>query len=207
MVLTCSDLQKEEAKLGSRAPAFNLRGTRFVAGKTEEKLYSLQDFADCKALVIIFMCNHCPYVIAVQERIQALVEEFSAQGVALIGVNSNDSTRYPADSFEAMKVRSREQGFTFPYLHDETQQVAKAYGAVCTPDPYVYERSSSMAGSMASPMMSEFLLRYHGRIDDHWKDPAQVSRRELAEALKAIVENRPVSPEQKPAMGCSIKWK
>jgi peroxiredoxin len=185
MALTYSN----PSELGSRAPEFALRG---VDGKVHRR----DDFLEARALVVVFMCNHCPYVIAVQERINALAREFASRGVALAGINSNDSTRYPADGFEAMQVRAREQGFVFPYLHDESQEVARAYDAVCTPDPYVYERVGS-----------EFVLRYHGRIDDNWKEPENVTRRELAAALEAILGGSPVSPDQKPAMGCSIKWK
>lgn len=116
--------------------------------------------------------------------------------MALVGINPNDAEQKPADGYPAMQERARERGFVFPYLHDPTQATARAYDAVCTPDPYVYERTP--AG---------FALRYHGRIDDSWKDPAAVTRRELAEALDAILAGRPVDPSPKPAMGCSIKWK
>ncbi|MGE0614915.1 MAG: thioredoxin family protein [Bacteriovoracia bacterium] len=189
MALTYSVLEE----LGKPAPAFSLRG---IAPDGEVKTYDLTSFREAKALVVMFMCNHCPYVIAVQERINQLAKEYASRGVALVGINPNDSVKYPADNFDAMKVRSREQGFAFPYLHDETQAVARAYGAVCTPDPYVYEQVGG-----------EFKLRYHGRIDDNWKEPAQVQQRELATALDAILAGRVPNSDQKPAMGCSIKWK
>ncbi len=176
-------------QLGTPAPDFRLKG---VDGKT----YSLKDFSQAKALVVIFMCNHCPYVIAVQERINELAKEYSKRGVALVGINSNDPVQYPSDSFEAMQARAREQGFVFPYLQDESQEVARAYGAVCTPDPFVYENEGG-----------QFKLRYQGRIDDNWKDPSAVKRRDLAETLDAILESKPVPSEQIPSMGCSIKWK
>lgn len=175
--------------MGDLAPEFRLKGT-------DGQFHSLADFSNARALVVIFMCNHCPYVVAVQGRINALAKEYSPKGVSLIGINSNDSVRYPDDSFSAMQERAKEQGYVFPYLHDETQQVARAYDAVCTPDPYVFERSGS-----------GFVLRYHGRIDDDWKDERAVTRRELALALDQILAGRPVSGEQHPAMGCSIKWR
>jgi peroxiredoxin len=175
---------------GALAPGFSLPGT-------DGRTWSLADFRDAKALVVVFMCNHCPYVIAVQDRINELAREFSKRGVALIGINPNDSDRYPADSFEAMKARAREKGYVFPYLHDEDQSVARAYDAVCTPDPYVYANQGD----------GTFALRYHGRIDDSWKDPAKVTRRELAEALEAILADQPLREPPKPALGCSIKWK
>ena len=182
-------------ELGKPAPDFSLQGVMGVAG-AQEKRYSLESFKDARALVVIFMCNHCPYVVAVQERINNLAKLFAPQGVALVGINSNDSLRYPDDNFQAMQVRAREQSYTFPYLLDETQNVAKAYGAVCTPDPYVFE---NVAG--------RFLLRYHGRIDDNWKEPHKVSRQDLALALEAILTGGKISLDSAPSMGCSIKWK
>ena len=175
--------------LGKPAPDFALKG---VDGKT----YCLDDFKASKALVIVFMCNHCPYVIATQGRINALARKYGPQGVRVIGINSNDVTRYPDDSFGEMVKRAAEQAFVFPYLLDEDQTVAKAYDAACTPDPYVYERSEN-----------QFLLRYRGQIDDNWKDEKAATRHALAEALDAILAGKAVSTDQKPAMGCSIKWK
>ena len=176
-------------ELGSEAPAFSLPG---VDGKT----YTLNDFEDRKALVVIFMCNHCPYVKAVQKRINDLAMAYGSKGAAVVGINSNDAERYPADSFEAMQEEAKVNRYVFPYLYDESQQVAKAYGAVCTPDPYVYEKTEG-----------GFILRYHGRIDDNWKEPGKVTRRDLAMAVEGILKGTEVSPEQTPAMGCSIKWK
>ncbi len=185
MALTYS----EPHPLGSPAPDFSLKG---VDGRT----YSLASFRDSKALVVIFMCNHCPYVIAVQDRINALAKVYAQKGVSIIGINSNDAERYPDDSFDKMIERSKSQRYDFAYVQDPTQEVAKAYGAVCTPDPYVYEKVGE-----------KMVLRYHGRIDDNWKDPSQVEQRDLANALEKILASQPVDPDQKPAMGCSIKWK
>jgi peroxiredoxin len=178
-----------EMQIGSPAPAFNLPGV-------DGRMHDLSSFRDARAMVVIFMCNHCPYVIAVQERINDLAREYAARGVRVVGINPNDPVKYPDDSMEAMKRRASEQGYVFDYLQDLTQETARAYGAVCTPDPFVYEQVGS-----------EFLLRYHGRIDDSWKDPAQVTHRELAGALNAILDGKPVNPKQNPAMGCSIKWR
>lgn len=188
MALTYSS----EVKRGSAAPAFSLPG---VDGRT----HSLDEYRrdeSVKALVVIFMCNHCPYVIAVQDRINDLAREYGPKGVRVVGINPNDAERYPDDSFDAMKKRASEQGYVFDYLQDESQEAARAYNAVCTPDPYVYSRENG-----------EFVLRYHGRIDDSWKEPEKVTRRELAEALNAILAGREPDADQKPAMGCSIKWK
>jgi peroxiredoxin len=174
---------------GAIAPDFSLPG---VDGKT----YSLKEFRDARALVVIFMCNHCPYVIAVQDRINALAKKYSGQSVKLVGINSNDVANYPDDSFENMKKRAVEKGFAFPYLFDESQSVAKAFNAACTPDPYLYENVGG-----------KFLLRYQGRIDDSWKDEKAVTHRDLAEAIDAVLAGRPVASDQKPSMGCNIKWK
>ncbi len=179
--------KKEE--LGGVAPDFSLKGV-------DGKIYSLDSFKESKALVLIFMCNHCPYVIAVQDRINQLAKDYIERGVSVVGINPNDSEQYPDDSFEKMVERSRKQNFQFFYLQDETQEVAKAYGAVCTPDPYVYKNESG-----------HFRLSYHGLIDDHWKDPDSVTQKYLAECLDSILSGQPVSSDQKPAMGCSIKWK
>jgi peroxiredoxin len=184
MALTFS----EQTEPGSAAPDFRLPGV-------DGRIWSLGDFAGARALVIVFMCNHCPYVIAVRERINRLAQDYGPRGVGVVGINSNDASRYPDDSFEAMKKVAREQGYVFPYLFDEDQAVAKAYGAVCTPDFYVYEGGSG------------FSLRYRGRLDDSWKDPAAVKSRDLAAALDAILAGKPVASDQPSSMGCSIKWR
>lgn len=171
---------------GSNAHGFSLPG---VDGKT----YCLNDFSSAKVLVTIFMCNHCPYVQACWERLITLQKEFGPGGAHLIGINSNDAANYPDDSFEMMKIVADKRGQNFPYLRDETQHVARAYGAVCTPDIFAYDEKR--------------LLAYHGRLDDSWQDAGQVTRRELAEAIEALLTGKAPSQDQKPSMGCSIKWK
>ena len=172
--------------LGSSAHDFSLPD---VSGK----MLGLHDFSDAKVLVVIFMCNHCPYVKACIERLVKLQGDFIDQSVRFVGINSNDSANYPEDSFAAMQEFSKERNMNFPYLHDETQEVAKIYEAQCTPDIYVYDQEQK--------------LRYHGRIDDNWKDISRVKREELREALSALVDGREVASAQPPSMGCSIKWK
>lgn len=175
--------------IGAKAPAFSLPG---VDGET----YSLDSFKDCKTLLVIFMCNHCPYVIAVQDRINDLAKKYKSQGLAVIGINSNNPDKYPEDSFDAMQVRAKEKGYAFAYVQDLSQKVAKDYDAVCTPDPYLYEN-----------VEGQFLLCYRGRIDDSWKDPAKVTQPDLALAIESVLQNRQPSSNQTPSMGCSIKWK
>mgnify|MGYP001569640786 CR=1 FL=1 len=161
---------------GAKAPDFSLLG---IDGKN----YSLADFKGKKALVIIFMCNHCPYVKACIDRLIALQNEFGTAGAQFVGINANDEKDYPEDGFENMKEFVAERKINFPYLRDETQETAKAYTAVCTPDIFVYDENLGLA--------------YHGRIENN----------ELAEALKALLAGEKPNKDQKPSMGCSIKWK
>ncbi len=188
MALTYS----EKGEIGSTAPDFSLPGI----GPKGEGTWSLGDFAPAKALVIGFICNHCPYVKAIQTRFNDLAKEYQPRGVAVVGINPNDAVRYPDDSFAAMKGRAAEEGYVFPYLQDESQAVAREYGAVCTPDFYVYEKKGTA-----------FRLAYRGRLDDNWKEPAQVKVRDLAKSLDLILSGQSVGPDQIPSMGCSIKWK
>jgi peroxiredoxin len=179
----------ESGKLGSHAPNFSLPGV-------DGRKYSLNDFTDAKALLVVFMCNHCPYVIATRNRINELARNYGPKGVKVVAISSNDASRYPDDSFEEMKATAAELGFVFPYLYDETQSVAQAYGAVCTPEFYAY-----------APKAGQFVLKYLGRLDDNWKDEKAVTRHDLADALDEILSGRDPNMDQKPALGCSIKWK
>jgi len=159
----------------------------------DEKTYSSSDFGDKKILVIIFMCNHCPYVHAIIDRLINIQAEYAEKEVQLIGINANDADNYPEDSFPAMQEWATEKGINFVYLHDEDQSIAKAYKAQCTPDIYVYNQDRHLV--------------YHGRIDDNWQDESSVTKHELREALDAILEDRPITEKQLPTIGCSIKWK
>ena len=150
MALTYS----ETDRLGFIAPEFSLLGT-------DEVHHLLRDFRNCRVFVIVFMCNHCPYVQAVRERINELAADGIEYGVQLVGINSNDSVKYPDDSFEAMRREAAEYRFAFPYLWDETQEVAKAYGAVCTPDFYVFKNETKHKEPVC------FTLKYRGRLDDN----------------------------------------
>jgi peroxiredoxin len=172
--------------LGSVAHEFLLPG---VDGKE----YSLDSFKEKRVLVVIFMCNHCPYVKAVIPRLNDLQNKISDQGAQLVGINSNDALRYPDDSFDNMKKIAKESKISFPYLFDETQEIAKAYDAVCTPDIYLYGEKRT--------------LLYRGRIDDNWEHPENVTKRDLEEAIEAALAEKEISEEQIPSMGCSIKWK
>lgn len=172
--------------LGTPCPDFRLPA---VDGTTCAR----DDFRDRAALVVLFICNHCPYVQAVEDRIVELQRDYGARGVQLVGICSNDATDYPDDRPERLLARWREKAYGFPYLIDASQDVARRFKAVCTPDIYAFDRDQRLA--------------YHGRIDDNWKEPARVTRRELRAALDALITGKPVPAPQQPAIGCSIKWK
>jgi peroxiredoxin len=176
---------------GSVCPDFRLPA---VDGKT----YARDDFAASPVLVVMFICNHCPYVKAVEDRLIALQREFPPAGqgappVQLVGICANDAASYPDDAFDKLRERWQAKEYGFPYLHDESQEVARAFGAVCTPDIFVYDHQRQLA--------------YRGRIDDSWKDASKVTRRDLHEAITALLAGQRPSADQKPSLGCSIKWR
>ena len=173
-------------ELGVKCPDFHLRS---VDGRT----FSRDDFTSRKALVVMFICNHCPYVRAVEERILALARSYRPQDVAFVAICSNDPSEYPEDAPNELLKRSQEMLYPFPYLIDEDQLVAQEFAAVCTPDFFVFDQ--------------ELTLRYRGRLDDSWKNPSTVRRQELKSALDLICEGKTVADQQNPSMGCSIKWK
>lgn len=172
--------------LGRPCPPFTLPAT-------DGKNYSLDEFAKGNPFVIMFICNHCPYVKAIEDRLITLGHDLKKMNVPLIAICSNDSKNYPDDSFEELKKRANEKKYSFPYLHDDSQSVAKAFGAVCTPDFFVYNKKVQLA--------------YRGRLDDAWKEPSQVTRRELLSAVELLMINDEFPKQQIPSMGCSIKWK
>jgi len=178
--------ENQDVALGTACPDFRLQA---VDGKTHAR----DDFRDRPVLVVLFICNHCPYVVAVEDRIIALAREYGPKGVQLVGICSNDPTDYPDDAPSRLLARWREKQYGFPYLVDESQDVARTFGAVCTPDIFVFDRERRLA--------------YHGRIDDDWKEPRKVKRRELAAALDALIAGGTPAREQLHSIGCSIKWK
>lgn len=174
------------AKIGDPAPNFHLKGV-------DGQFYSLESFQEFPILVLIISCNHCPYVKAYEDRMVAIQRDYLDRGVRLVAINPNNEITHPEDRFENMVIRAREKGFNFPYLRDEAQDVPKALGARFTPEVYVYDRDRR--------------LRYHGGIDDNYADPNAVTRHWLREALDALLEGRPVPQEERPVVGCTIKWK
>jgi len=172
--------------LGTPCPDFDLPAM-------DGKQYQRDDFKDRKVLLVMFICNHCPYVKAVESRLIELQREYKAQSVQLVGICSNDPTDYPEDSFANLQRSWREKNYGFPYLHDLEQNVARAFGAVCTPEFFVYGPDRKLA--------------YHGRLDDNWQDSRAVKRRELKEAVDRLLTDQEPDPDQIPSMGCSIKWR
>lgn len=174
-------------ELGQQGPAFMLPG---VDGVT----YALADLLQQhRAVVVIFSCNHCPYVQAWEDRMIAIQREFGAQGVQVVAINANDAVKYPDDSFAAMQQRAEAEGFNFPYLHDESQEIARAYGAARTPEVFLLD--------------GDGVLRYHGAIDDHYQDASAVQQPYLRKALEAVLAGNEVSVATTDAVGCTIKWK
>ncbi len=144
-------------------------------------------------MIIIFKCNHCPYVKAVIDRFVNFQDKYEDKGVQLIGINPNDAEVYPEDSLDNMKQFSSKNKINFPYLRDETQEVARRYGAVCTPDIFLYDKNRT--------------LKYRGRLDDNWKDESKVITNDLENAVNLLLEDKEIDFDQVPSMGCSIKWK
>jgi peroxiredoxin len=173
--------------LGTTAPDFKLPDT-------DGKMVSLTDFRNASALLVLFICNHCPYVKHIRAGLAQLARDYVPQGVAIVAISSNDAANYPDDSPARMKEEVRAAGYIFPYLYDETQAVAKAYCAACTPDIYLFDKSQRLA--------------YRGQMDDSRPSNGQpVTGKDLRAALDAILSGKPVSPDQKASVGCNIKWK
>lgn len=174
-------------ELGSALPSFRLKS---VDGR---EFLSAEIARDAKAVVVMFICNHCPYVQAIEDRILRLASDLGPRGVAFVGICANDPAEYPEDAPEELLKRWRSKGYGFPYLVDDDQSVARAFGAVCTPDIFAYDSSGRLV--------------YRGRLDDSWKDERKVQRQELRETLAALLAGHAVTSTQNPSMGCSIKWK
>jgi peroxiredoxin len=170
--------------LGSKAPDFDLPGV-------DGKMHAISSFSDKPVLVVIFSCNHCPYVKDYEDRMVAIQRDYASRGVQLVAVNSNDERAYPEDSLAQMVVRAREKGFNFPYLRDQDQTAVDHYGAVCTPHVFVFD--------------AERKLRYRGRIDDS-RDPLKVKSHDLRNALDDLTAGREVRVSDTRPFGCSIKW-
>lgn len=174
--------------LGTLAPNFNLQDV------TSGQNITLSHFADKKALLVMFICRHCPYVQHVKKEITKISNDYSQKGLGVVAVSSNDINIYPEDGPESLKEMAKEEGFNFPYLFDETQELAKAYTAACTPDIFLFNKERELV--------------YRGQIDDSRPgNNILLTGRDLRSAIDAVLSNREVDQNQKPSTGCSIKWK
>ena len=171
-------------KTGDNAPEFTLKGI-------DDKIHSLNDYSK-KGLLVIFMCNHCPFVKAKIEAIKEIHNKFK-DDVSIVGINSNDSVKYPDDDFDSMKAVVKEKGLEIDYLVDETQEIAKKYGAVCTPDPFLFD--------------SEKKLVFHGRIDDAMNPDAVANEKVMINNIEKFLNGEKIEKDFDPSIGCSIKWK
>jgi peroxiredoxin len=165
----------------------------FSLPATDGTTVSADRYADRPVLGVIFWCNHCPYVKAWEDRVIALQREYAPRGVQFILISSNDPAKYPADSFDAMKVVAREKAYPFPYVFDETQEVARNYGAERTPEVFLFDRGRA--------------LRYHGAPDDNYENPDAAAAHYLQDAIEALLAGRDPSTTDTPPKGCTIKWK
>mgnify|MGYP001170444288 CR=1 FL=1 len=175
---------KISLKTGDISPDFTLKGI-------DDNTHSLKDYTQ-KGLLIIFICNHCPYVKAKIEAIKEIHEKFKNR-IAIIGINSNDSLKYPDDSFKNMKTLAEEKGIKFDYLIDETQEIAKKYGAICTPDPFLFDENRR--------------LIFHGRIDDAMNPDSSVTEKVMINNIEKFLNREKIEKDFDPSIGCSIKWK
>ncbi|RNJ80564.1 MAG: thioredoxin family protein [Nitrosopumilus sp. H8] len=171
-------------KTGDEAPDFELMGT-------DGKMHRLSSY-DLEGYLVIFMCNHCPYVKAKSDALNELYDKFGGK-IAMMGINSNDSVKYPDDSYESMKQAVREKGFGFDYLVDETQEVARTYGATCTPDPFLFD--------------SQRRLVFHGRIDNAMKPDDAATEKTMINNIESMLAGKSIQKDFDPSIGCSIKWK
>ena len=176
---------KVSLQTGDIAPDFELLGI-------DDKQHSLTSYKDYKGLLVIFICNHCPYVKAKINAIKEIHEKFKDR-IALVGINSNDSTEYPDDSFENMKIIAKEKEIKFDYLVDDDQEIAKRYGAVCTPDPFLFD--------------SERNLVFHGRIDNAMKPEDTATEKTMIDNIQKFLDGEKIEKDFDPSIGCSIKWK
>ncbi len=182
MVKTASTMMP----LGTKAPGFTLPN---VDGRN----VSLSDFAG-KPLLVIFMCNHCPFVIHLREHLASFAKEYQAKGLAIVGISSNDVEHYPQDGPQEMQAEAKSAGYTFPYLYDATQDIAKAYRAACTPDFFLFDKEQHLV--------------YRGQFDDSRpKSEIPITGADLKAACDAVLSGNPITDHQKPSIGCNIKWK
>lgn len=173
-------------QLSSAMPEFRLNGT-------DDKIYDSTTYSGFNAMLIIFSCNHCPYVQAYENRMKMIQEDYGKDKLLVFAINSNDDSQYPDDSFESMKIRSKEKAFNFPYLRDEDQSIAKAFGATHTPEIFLFNKEKKLV--------------FHGKIDDNWQDESSVKNSYLRNAIDEMLNGETISVPETFTIGCTIKWK
>jgi peroxiredoxin len=176
-------------KVGDNAIPFKLKNV-------DNKMISLNDFNSSKGVIVIFTCNHCPFAVAYEDRIIDLHKKYAALGYPVVAINPNDAVAYPEDDFVSMQKRSKDKKFPFVYLYDESQQIAKGYGALRTPHVYVLQKEGA-----------DFKIKYIGAIDDNTDEPAAVTKKYVESALNSLIDGKPIAESSTKAIGCSIKWK
>jgi peroxiredoxin len=187
-LMTAAVINAQGYKVGDKATDFKLKNV-------DGKYVSMSDYPDAKGFVVIFTCNHCPFAKAYQDRIIAIDKEYKSKGYPVIAINPNDPQLVPEDSYDAMIQRSKEKGYTFPYLLDEKQDVYKKYGASKTPHAFLLKKAKD----------NELVVKYIGAIDDNYEDPASVKQNYLSDAIEAVLANKEPNPDFTKAIGCSIK--
>lgn len=171
--------------IGEKAPYFSLTAT-------DGRIYTISDFSNSKATLIVFTCNHCPYAQAYEKRLCKIAKDYKEKGLAVVAICSNNPDAYPEDSFEQMKLKSKLLGFPFPYLQDRNQIVASAYDALCTPETYLFDSAMKLA--------------YHGWIDDNVENPELVKSPDLINAIESVLDNKTPTKQLTAVIGCSIKY-
>ena len=180
-------------ELGHPAPDFSLPAVNPEVDDRGDERRSLTDYDDAEVLVVVFMCNHCPYVKHIEDALLDVARTYQQRSVQFVGICSNDAERYPDDSFDRLAERAQDKDYPFPYLQDETQEIAKAYEAACTPDIYIFDEDRTLV--------------YRGRFDETRPDDGKPHGGDLRQALDELLETGEVTMEQHPSMGCNIKWK
>lgn len=186
---TLSSMAHEGYHVGDNVIDFSLKD---INGK----MVSLQDYKEAKGFIIIFTCNHCPYAKAYEDRIIALNSKYAKAGYPVIAINPNDAEQYPDDNFENMQTRAKEKKFKFPYLYDESQSIARTYGAIKTPHVFIVQKEAK-----------NLVLKYTGAIDDNWENAVEAKEKYVESAVDALLAGKPITTTFTKAIGCGVKWK
>ncbi len=181
--------QTQGYKVGDKAIDFKLKNI-------DEKFVSLADYPNAKGYIVVFTCNHCPFAVKYEDRVNELNKKYASKGYPVVAINPNDPSQHPEDDFANMQKRALDKGFTFPYLNDDTQTIAKTYGAIKTPHVYVLQKEKS-----------DLVVKYIGAIDDNTDDAAAVKEKYVEQAVDALLAGKPVKTTSTKAIGCGIKWK